>query len=48
LTIVCNNAGVGNTGLPRLMKLGRVRKIACSYPRTADLFRTLCRRQDRA
>ena len=27
LTIVCNNAGIGTAGLPRLMKLGRVRKI---------------------
>ena len=41
LTIVCNNAGVGNSGLPRLMKLGRVRKIVCSYPRTAAVFTEL-------
>jgi 3-oxoadipate CoA-transferase, alpha subunit len=36
LTIVSNNAGVGRTGLARLLDLGRVRKIVCSYPRTAD------------
>jgi 3-oxoadipate CoA-transferase alpha subunit len=36
LTIVSNNAGVGRTGLARLLELGRVRKIVCSYPRTAD------------
>src|SRR6201987_6293565 len=36
LTIVSNNAGVGRTGLARLLELGRVRKIICSYPRTAD------------
>lgn len=41
LTIVCNNAGVGNSGLPRLMKLGRVKKIVCSYPRTAAIFSEL-------
>jgi 3-oxoadipate CoA-transferase alpha subunit len=41
LTIVCNNAGVGRSGLPRLMKLGRVRKIVCSYPRTAAVFTEL-------
>ena len=41
LTIVCNNAGVGRSGLPRLMKLGRVRKIVCSYPRTAEVFSEL-------
>ena len=36
LTVVANNAGVGHTGLARLMEVGRVRKIICSYPRTAD------------
>ncbi|HZC55022.1 MAG TPA: 3-oxoacid CoA-transferase subunit A [Xanthobacteraceae bacterium] len=36
LTVVSNNAGVGRTGLARLLALGRVRKIICSYPRTAD------------
>src|SRR5689334_3361201 len=41
LTIVCNNAGVGQSGLPRLMKLGRMRKIVCSFPRTAKVFSEL-------
>jgi 3-oxoadipate CoA-transferase, alpha subunit len=36
LTIVSNNAGVGRIGLARLLELGRVRKIICSYPRTVD------------
>ena len=36
LTVVSNNAGVGRTGLARLLDLGRVRKIVCSFPRTAD------------
>lgn len=36
LTVVANNAGVGRTGLARLMEMGRVRKIICSYPRTSD------------
>src|SRR6201997_4384435 len=36
LTVACNNAGVGRVGLARLMELGRVRKIICSYPRTSD------------
>ena len=36
LTVVANNAGVGHNGLARLMKVGRVRKIICSYPRTSD------------
>ena len=35
LTVVANNAGTGRTGLARLMELGRVRKIVCSYPRSA-------------
>jgi 3-oxoadipate CoA-transferase, alpha subunit len=36
LTVVANNAGVGHIGLARLMEVGRVRKIICSYPRTSD------------
>jgi 3-oxoadipate CoA-transferase alpha subunit len=36
LTVVCNNAGVGRTGLARLLDLGRVRKIICSFPRSSD------------
>src|SRR6202167_2565012 len=45
LTIVANNAGVGHNGLARLMELGRVRKIICSYPRTTDpvVFESLYR-----
>lgn len=35
LTVVANNAGTGRAGLARLMELGRVRKIICSYPRSA-------------
>jgi 3-oxoadipate CoA-transferase, alpha subunit len=33
LTIIANNAGSGRQGLARLMELGRVRKIICSFPR---------------
>ena len=36
LTVACNNAGVGRIGLARLMELGRVRKIICSFPRSSD------------
>jgi len=36
LTVVANNAGIGRTGLARLFDANRVRKIICSYPRTAD------------
>jgi 3-oxoadipate CoA-transferase, alpha subunit len=36
LTVVSNNAGVGRLGLARLLELGRVRKIICSYPRSVD------------
>jgi 3-oxoadipate CoA-transferase, alpha subunit len=36
LIIVSNNAGVGRIGLARLLELGRVRKIICSYPRSVD------------
>jgi 3-oxoadipate CoA-transferase alpha subunit len=35
LTMVANNAGTGRVGLARLMELGRVRKIICSFPRSA-------------
>jgi 3-oxoadipate CoA-transferase, alpha subunit len=34
LTIVTNNAGAGTTDISRLLKLGRVAKIVCSYPRS--------------
>jgi 3-oxoadipate CoA-transferase, alpha subunit len=36
LTIVANNAGVGRIGIARLMELGRVRRIVCSFPRSSD------------
>jgi 3-oxoadipate CoA-transferase alpha subunit len=36
LTVVANNAGIGRTGLAKLFDANRVRKIVCSYPRTAD------------
>ncbi len=35
LTVVSNNAGVGRHGLAKLMDLGRVRRVICSYPRSA-------------
>ncbi len=45
LTVACNNAGVGHIGLARLMELGRVRKIICSFPRSSDpvVFESLYR-----
>jgi 3-oxoadipate CoA-transferase alpha subunit len=36
LTIVANNAGNDEYGLARLINLGRVRKVICSYPRSGD------------
>ena len=36
LVCVANNAGVGHTGLARLIELGRVRKIICSFPRSSN------------
>jgi 3-oxoadipate CoA-transferase, alpha subunit len=36
LTLVCNNAGSGETGLAALLKAGCVRKIICSFPRQVD------------
>jgi 3-oxoadipate CoA-transferase alpha subunit len=45
LTVVANNAGAGRVGLAKLMEVGRVRKIICSFPRSAgsvvfeDLYR---------
>ncbi len=35
LVVVSNNAGTGREGLARLMELGRVRRIICTYPRSA-------------
>jgi 3-oxoadipate CoA-transferase alpha subunit len=45
LTCVLNNAGSGRVGVARLMDLGRVRKIVCSFPRSSDpvVFETLYR-----
>ena len=34
LTVVANNAGSGRVGLARLMELGRVRRVICSFPRS--------------
>ena len=34
LTLVANNAGVGDRGIGALMREGRVSKIICSYPRS--------------
>ncbi len=38
LTVVNNNAGNGDAGLPALLKTGRVRKIICSFPRQVDSY----------
>lgn len=35
LVIVSNNAGAGHIGLAALLDAGRVRKVICSYPRSA-------------
>jgi 3-oxoadipate CoA-transferase, alpha subunit len=35
LTIVSNNAGSGRADLAALLAAGRVRKVVCSYPKTA-------------
>ena len=36
LTVVSNNTGSGEDGLAALLKAGRVSKIICSFPRTAN------------
>ncbi len=36
LTVISNNAGSGTVGLAALIKAGRVSKMICSYPRSAD------------
>ncbi len=36
LVVVSNNAGSGEVGLAALIKTGRVAKVICSYPRTAN------------
>ena len=38
LTIVSNNAGNGDTGLAALLKMKRVKKIICSFPRQTDSY----------
>ena len=38
LTIVSNNAGNGETGLAALLKMKRVKKIICSFPRQTDSY----------
>lgn len=45
LTIALNNAGSGRVGVAKLMDQGAVRKIICSFPRSADpvVFETLYR-----
>lgn len=35
LVVVSNNAGTGHAGLAALLEAGRVRKVICSYPRSA-------------
>jgi 3-oxoadipate CoA-transferase, alpha subunit len=35
LTVVTNNAGAGRTDVAKLLASGHVRKIVCSYPRSA-------------
>lgn len=36
LTIVCNNSGGGEVGLAHLMACGCVKKLICSFPRSAS------------
>jgi 3-oxoadipate CoA-transferase alpha subunit len=44
LTLVVNNAGWNReTGVPRLLDLGRVRKIVCSFPKNSPAFDDLFR-----
>ena len=39
LTIIANNAGWSvETGIPRLMANGQVRKIVCSFPKGSEIF----------
>jgi 3-oxoadipate CoA-transferase alpha subunit len=42
LTVIANNAGWSReTGIPRLMDLGLVRKIICSFPKGSEVFKSL-------
>lgn len=44
LTVIANNAGWSReTGIPRLMDLGLVRKIVCSFPKGSEVFADLYR-----
>jgi 3-oxoadipate CoA-transferase alpha subunit len=36
LTIVNNNAGNGKIGIAAMLKVGMIKKVICSFPRTAD------------
>lgn len=36
LTVISNNTGSGEVGLAALLKAGRVAKVVCSFPRTAN------------
>ncbi|QCO57385.1 3-oxoacid CoA-transferase subunit A (plasmid) [Pseudorhodobacter turbinis] len=36
LTVINNNAGNGHVGIAALIEQGRVRKMICSFPRSAD------------
>src|SRR5213075_1059787 len=36
LTTISNNSGSGKVGLAALLKAGRVSKVVCSFPRTAN------------
>ena len=38
LTLVSNNAGNGDKGMAALLKAGRVRRMICSFPRSADSY----------
>ena len=38
LTIVSNNAGNGESGIAALLRAGLVRKVVCSFPRSADSY----------
>lgn len=38
LTVISNNAGSGDVGIARLIGLGRVRKMVCSFPRQKDSY----------
>lgn len=38
LTLIANNAGNGDDGIGTLLRMGRVRKIICSFPRQSDAW----------